>query len=250
MIDILLHISLQLGNSPVPAFAKSTFLISSVATINILLFASLALVIDAYLAILTKSWLRDCDRSWRYSNGVPRAREIRFQDFRDSNQESPSRKWTICLWIYGSGWPRTRRIRARPTPHGGSFPPAPHSSPSSAFRCLSPIILFNPHRPTAYPTLVIFVASVPFYLCTRHKRPFHVPSLQSSTSAHSTISFESNILLSCLRWRTKHENTDDAIVTWHKVVGENIRLASSNLLYATTSKAVGNLPVSPSLRPN
>jgi hypothetical protein len=82
--DILLHISLQLSNSSVLPYVEQQFIIPwNVTTVNILLFMSLALVlIDAYLAMLTKSWLRDFDRSWRSSN-VPeeraRTREMRFQ---------------------------------------------------------------------------------------------------------------------------------------------------------------------------
>ena len=54
--DILLHISLQLSNSSVPAYVEPlSFVPRNAAVVNTLLFTSLALVIvDAYLAVLTR----------------------------------------------------------------------------------------------------------------------------------------------------------------------------------------------------
>lgn len=98
------------------------------------------------------------------------------------------------------------------------------------------IILSNPHRPTAYPALVIFAAS------TSTSAPFTLP-LSRALQALIQRSHSSQIffaVFSCFKWRTTHENTDDAIVTCHKA---KIRLAISHRLYAATSKAVENLPV-------
>ena len=228
--DILLHISLQLSNSSVPAFAEPTFLISSsVAAVNILLFASLALVlIDAYLAMLTKSWLRDFDRSWRSSNVSEeraRAREIRFQGLE---------QWKLSEVV--------------------AFLPLLIQASLVLFGVSLLIILFDLHRPTAYSTLVIFAAGICLYLCATvisaldTSAPFTSPlsrALQELIQ-RSRSSRVFSIVLLCFKWRcgrTTHENMDDAIVTWHKVVGAEIRLAISNRLYAATSKAVENLPV-------
>ena len=66
-MDVLIHISQQLSNSTTPAYSPAEFAVSpSIATVNVLFFLSLALVlIDAFLAMLVKGWLREFDHSWR-----------------------------------------------------------------------------------------------------------------------------------------------------------------------------------------
>ena len=77
-MDVLIHISQQLSNSTTPAYAPAEFTVSpSIATVNVLFFLSLALVlIDAFLAMLVKSWLQEFDRGWRmYTVADLRAQE-------------------------------------------------------------------------------------------------------------------------------------------------------------------------------
>ena len=85
-MDVLIHISRQLSNSTTLAYTPTEFTVSpSIATVNVLFFLSLALVlIDAFLAMLVKSWLQEFDRGWRkYSVANLRAqeREQRLQGF-------------------------------------------------------------------------------------------------------------------------------------------------------------------------
>jgi len=66
-LDVLMHISRQLGNSTVPAYThiESTFTPNALC-INALLSISLVcMVIDAILAMLVKMWLRELDRQLR-----------------------------------------------------------------------------------------------------------------------------------------------------------------------------------------
>jgi hypothetical protein len=140
--DILLHISLQLSNSSVPAYVEPQFIVPpKVAAINTLLFASLALVlIDAYLAMLTKSWLRDFDQSWRSLNDPKeraRTREMRIQGLE---------RWKLA-WV----------VALLPLLIQGSL---------VLFGIALLILLFDLHHPTAYTTLAIFAAAVCFYFCT------------------------------------------------------------------------------------
>jgi len=66
-MDVLIHISQQLSNSTIPAYAPTEFTASlNTVVVNLLFFLSLALVlIDAFLAMLVKSWLQGFDRGWR-----------------------------------------------------------------------------------------------------------------------------------------------------------------------------------------
>jgi len=66
-MDVLIHISQQLSNSTIPAFAPTEFTASpNTVVVNLLFFLSLALVlIDAFLAMLVKGWLREFDREWK-----------------------------------------------------------------------------------------------------------------------------------------------------------------------------------------
>ena len=77
-MDVLIHISQQLSNSTTPAYTPTEFTVSpSIATVNVLFFLSLALVlIDAFLAMLVKSWLQEFDHGWRkYTVAKLRAQE-------------------------------------------------------------------------------------------------------------------------------------------------------------------------------
>jgi hypothetical protein len=252
--DILLHISLQLSNSSVLPYVEQQFIVPwDVTTVNILLFTSLALVlIDAYLAMLTKSWLRDFDRSWRSSN-VPeeraRTREMRFQGME---------RWKLAEVV--------------------TLLPLLIQASLVLFQAALLILLFNLHRPTAYSTLVIFSAGVCFYLFTTvvstfdTNAPFTSPlsrALQALLRQFRSLWVPSTIL-SHLRWHPNvddahtertvdDEHTDDAMVTLHPVEGAEIHCAISTRLYTATSKAVENFPVftelfdqwvhAPSLRP-
>jgi len=64
--DVLIHISQQLSNSTIPAYAPAEFTASPTTVVaNLLFFLSLALVlIGAFLAMLVKSWLQEFDRGW------------------------------------------------------------------------------------------------------------------------------------------------------------------------------------------
>jgi hypothetical protein len=227
--DILLHISLQLSNSSVLPFVEPQFIVPwNVTTVNILLFASLALVlIDAFLAMLTKSWLRDFDRSWRSSN-VPeeraRTREMRFQGL--------------------ERWKLVEVVTLLPLLIQGSL---------SLFGVALLVLLFNLHRPTAYSTLVVFAAGVFVYVCTAvvsaldTNAPFTSPlssTLQTLLRQFRSLSVPSTIL-SRLKWHANvdDEHTDDAMVTLRPVEGAGIHCAISTRLYKATSKAVENVPV-------
>jgi hypothetical protein len=140
--DILLHISLQLSNSSVPAYVEPQFIVPpKVAAINTLLFASLALVlIDAFLAMLTKSWLRDFDQSWRSLNDPKeraRTREMRIQGLE---------RWKLA-WVV-------------------TLLPLLIQASLVLFGVALLILLFNLHHPTAYTTLAIFAVAVCFYFWT------------------------------------------------------------------------------------
>ena len=225
--DILLHMSLQLSNSSVPAFAEPEFFVPSHwAVVNALLFASLALVlVDAYLAVLTRGWLRDFDRSWKSSN-VPeeraRKREMRLQGLR---------RWKLH-WVVAL------------------LPLLIQASLVLYFISLI-LMLLNLYRPIAYPTLVILAGGFFFYLSMivistlDTNAPF--TSLDSKvlqalirwSRLHRGVS----VVLSRFKWRpwsTTHEDTDDAEV---ELGGSVIHLAISNRLHAATSNAVENLPV-------
>src|SRR5258706_977076 len=66
--NTILHLSLQMHNSSVGAFVPEPFAVPhSVATVNILYFASLSLVIaTAVVAMMVKSWVREFDRDWAH----------------------------------------------------------------------------------------------------------------------------------------------------------------------------------------
>jgi len=239
--------SLQLSNSSVPAYVEPEFSVPvNVAVVNILLFASLALVlIDAYLAVLTKGWLRDFDRDWKSSN-VPeeraREREMRFQSLE---------RWKL--------------------PEVVALLPILIQASLVLFCFALLIILFNLHLPIAYSTLTILASALFFYLCTTvisaldAHAPFTSPPARALQALIRLFNLcrESPIITSCLNWHrgsTMRENTDiNEGVRRQEVKGAEIHLAISKRLYATTSKAVENVPVfielfdqcvqTPSLRP-
>ena len=217
--DILLHISLQLSNSSVPAYVEPrSFVPTNAAVVNTLLFTSLALVIiDAYLAVLTRGWLREFDRSWRNLN-VPeeraRAREMRFQALKQ--YRLPEVVGLLPLLIQAS---------------------------LVLFGVALIIMLFDLYRPTAYPTIVILVASVLFYFSTTVVSAIdtNAPFTSSfSRALHVIINirwFQSFfVALSHLKWGTG--TAKDVQVTQVET-----QLAIYNRLYTATSKAVENLPV-------
>jgi len=77
-MEVLIHISQQLNNSTISAYAPPEFTASpNTVVVNLLFFLSLALVlIDAFLAMLVKSWLQEFDRGWRkYTVADLRAQE-------------------------------------------------------------------------------------------------------------------------------------------------------------------------------
>ena len=71
-VGVLIHISQQLNNATVPAYATPEFTVSSkVAAVNVGFFLSLALVlVDAFLAMLIKSCLREFERGWKKYNAA------------------------------------------------------------------------------------------------------------------------------------------------------------------------------------
>jgi hypothetical protein len=225
--DILLRISLQLSNSSVPAFVEPEFFVASQwAAVNALLFASLALVlVDAYLAVLTRSWLRDFDRSWKYSS-VPeeraRKREMRLQGLKRWKLQ-----WVVALLPL--------LIQA-----------------SLILFCISLVLmLINLYRPIAYPTLGIFAAGFCFHLFTAVVSILdtNAPFMSFNSRALRALIRWSHlrrvffVILSRLKWRpwrTAHRDTDDAE---DELGGTEIHLAISNRLHAATSNAVENLPV-------
>ena len=214
--DILLHLSLQLSNSSVPAFVEPQFFVDSHwAVVNALLFASLALVlVDAYLAVLTRGWLRDFDRDWK-SSSVPeeraRKREMRLQGLKLWKLH-----WVVAL-----------------------LPLLIQASLVLFFVSLVLMLIYI-YRPIAYLTLGIFAAGGCCYLST-----ILVSTLDSNapfTSPHSKL-LRALIQWSRFRWRQwriTNKNTDDAKV---ELGGEEIHLAISNRLRDVTSNAVENLPV-------
>ena len=225
--DILLHLSLQLSNSSVPAFVEPPFFVESHwAVVNALLFASLALVlVDAYLAVLTRGWLRDFDRGWK-SSSVPeeraRKREMRLQGLN---------RWKLH-WVV-------------------ALLPLLIQASLVLFFISLVLILVNLYRPIAYPTLGIFAASGCFYLSATlistldTNAPF--TSLDSKVLRAlirwSRLRRGFSVTVSRLRWRqwrTMPDGTDDAKVA---LGGKEIHLAISNRLRAITSNAVENLPV-------
>jgi hypothetical protein len=241
--DILLHISLQLSNSSVLPYVEPQFTVpANVTTVNILLFASLALVLmDAFLAMLTKSWLRDFDRSWRSSN-VPeqraRTREMRFQGME---------RWKLAEVV--------------------TLLPLLIQASLFLFQVALLILLFNLHRPTAYSTLVVFAAGVCFYFFTTvvstfdASAPFTSPLSRALQALLPQFHSLWSTILSRLKWHPNedYEHTDDTMVTLHPVEGAEIHCAISTRLYTATSKAVENFPIftelfdqwvhTPSLRP-
>jgi hypothetical protein len=241
--DILLHISLQLSNSSVLPYVEPQFIVPpNVTAVNILLFASLALVLmDAFLAMLTKSWLRDFDRGWRSSN-VPeqraRTREMRFQGME---------RWKLAEVV--------------------TLLPLLIQASLVLFQVALLILLFNLHRPTAYSTLVVFAAGVCFYLFTTlvstfdANAPFTSPLSRALQALLPQFRSLWSAILSCLKWHPNegYEHTGDAMVTMHPVEGAEIHCAISTRLYTVTSKAMENFLIftelfdqwvhTPSLRP-
>jgi hypothetical protein len=199
------------------------------AAVNFLLFASLALVLcDASLAMLTKSWLRDFDRSWRSSN-VPeeraRARELRLQGLE---------RWKLADIV--------------------ALLPLLIQVSLLLFCGALLVILFNLHRPTAYSTLIVLAVAFLFYLSTivlsalDTNAPFTSPFSRAlqTFSRRSRLRQLFYVILSCFNWHPwaiAHTEADDAGAHWHKVEGTEIHLAISNRLHAAASKAVENLPV-------
>ena len=222
--DILLHISLQLSNSSVPAYVEPlSFVPANAAVTNTLLFTSLALVIvDAYLAVLTRGWLREFDRSWRASN-VPeeraRAREMRFQALKQ--YRLPEVVALLPLLIQAS---------------------------LILFGVALIIMLLDLYRPTAYPPLVIIVVGVLFYFSTTvvsaldTNAPFTSPfsrALQVLINIRwSQLQGLFSATLSHLSWGPRRNAAEDV-----QVMRTETQLAIYNRLYAATSKAVENLPV-------
>src|SRR5258706_3688735 len=221
--DILLHISLQLSNSSVPAFVEPQFFVDSHwAVVNALLFTSLTLVlVDAYLAVLTRGWLRDFDRGWK-SSSVPeeraRKREMRLQGLK---------RWKLH-WVV-------------------ALLPQLIQASLALFLISLVLILINLYRPIAYPTLGILAAGGCVYLST---------TLVSTVDANAPFtSLDSKVLRALIRWsgllsrlrwrqwRITHEDTGDAKVELGGNGGKEIHLAISNRLRAVTSNAVENLPV-------
>jgi hypothetical protein len=228
--DILLHISLQLNNSSVPAFVEPEFSVPPyMAAVNVLLFGSLALVlIDAYLAILTKTWLREFDRSWRSVN-VPderaKAREMRLQGLE---------QWRLAEVV--------------------ALLPLLIQVALVLFCAALLIMLFNLHYPTACLASVIFAAGLCFDLSTTvvsvfdPNSPFTSPTSRALQALirQSRLREASSAILSCLKWRpgaTKRMRMDDERVNRYRTEGTEPYFAISNRLYAATSKGVDNLPV-------
>jgi len=232
--DILLHISLQLSNSSVPPYVEPEFNVSSsVATVNILLFTSLALIlIDAYLAMLTKSWLRDFDRNFKSSN-VPKeratAREMRFQGLK---------RWKLSDVV--------------------TLLPLLIQASLILFCIALVIILFNLHRPTAYSTLIILAAGLCFHFSVTV-----ISVLDANAPFASPVSGKLRkgiqMLLNCCSRGDIHDDAEDAESQWCRQEKTDVHLAIYDRLYAATSKEVENIPVftslfdqwmhTPSLRP-
>jgi len=232
--DILLHISLQLSNSSVPPYVEPEFNISlNVATINVLLFMSLALIlIDAYLAMLTKSWLRDFDRNFKSSN-VPKeratAREMRFQGLK---RYKLSKVVTLLPLL----------IQA-----------------SLILFCIALVtLLFNFHHPTAYSTLIILAVGFCFQFSVTVISVLDINAPFASPVSRA-LKGGIQVLLNCCSWRATHGATEDAEGQQQRQEKTEVHLAIYDRLYASTSKEVENLPVftslfdqwmhTPSLRP-
>jgi hypothetical protein len=214
--DILLHMSLQLSNSSIPAFVEPEFSVASHwAVVNALLFASLALVlVDAYLAVLTRGWLRDFDRGWKSSN-VPEER-ARKREMRLQGLQRWKLHWVVAL-----------------------LPLLIQASLVLYFISLV-LMLIHLYRPIAYPTLAILAVGFCSYLST-------IAISTLDTNAPFT-SLDSKVLqaltqwsrLKWRSWRATHENTDGAK---GELGGSDIHLAISNRLCDATSNAVENLPI-------
>ena len=219
--DILLHISLQLSNSSVPAFVEPQFFVSpNVIVVNALLLASLALVlVDAYLAMVTRGWVRDFDRTWRSSN-VPEER-ARKREMRLQGLERWKLHWVVALL------------------------PLLIQTSLLFFGAALLIMLFNLYRPIAYPTLVILAFGTCFFVSTTvaptldPSAPFTCPVSNTLQSLiHNRWSyFQFSAIPQCNRssWRPMHTDTDSTKA--------DVRLAISDRLYTATSKAVENVPV-------
>jgi len=214
--EILLHISLQLHNTSLPAFVEPEFFVDPRwANVNALLFASLALVlVDAYLAVLTRGWLRDFDRSWKSSN-VPEER-ARKREMRLQGLNRWKLRWVVAL-----------------------LPLLIQASLVLYFISLG-LMLITIYRPIAYPTLAILVVGFCSYLCT-----IMISTLDTNSPFPSLYS---EVLQALIQWsrhkwssrRTTHSTTDGANV---ESGGSEIHLAISDRLRAATSHAVENLPV-------
>ena len=229
--DILLRISLQLGNSSVSPYVEPPFFVPTTAAIvNALLFTSLALVLlDAFLAVLTRTWLRDFDRGWRSSN-VPEerasAREMRLQGLK---------RWKLP-WVV-------------------ALLPLLIQASLILFGVALIVMLFDLHRPTACAALTIFAAGVLFYVSTTvisaldTNAPFTNPftkALQVLINVRWSPVYQV-FLATLLRrnWppgRTTRKGADGGQINGRMERTET-HLAIYNRLYAATSKAVENLPV-------
>jgi hypothetical protein len=141
-VEVLLHISRQLGNSTLPAFEPSNFTVATnVAAVNILLFLSLALVlIDAFLAMLVKSWLREFDRGWRKFNAA---------DLRAEERER--RVQGIDKWKMGALV---------------SLLPLLIQTSLSLFGVGVLVLIFPLHLPSAYLSLIGLLVGVILYILT------------------------------------------------------------------------------------
>jgi hypothetical protein len=114
---------------------------SNDATVNGLLFTSLALVLmDGYLAMLIKSWIRDFDQSWKTLND-PKER-ARMREMRIQGLERWKLAWVVALL------------------------PLLIQASIVLFGVALLILLFNLHRPIAYSTTALFAAGLCFYFCT------------------------------------------------------------------------------------
>jgi len=77
-MNVLIHISQQLSNSTIPAYAPTAFTASpNIVAVNLLFSLSLALIlIDIFLAILIRPWIQEFDRGWKkYTVADLRAQE-------------------------------------------------------------------------------------------------------------------------------------------------------------------------------
>ena len=141
-VEVLVHISQQLGNSTLLAFEPSDFKVApNVAVVNVLFFLSLTLVlIDAFLAMLVKSWLREFDRGWRKFNAA---------DLRAEERER--RVQGIERWRMGALV---------------SLLPVLIQASLSLFGVGVLVLIFPLHLPSAYLSLLSFLVGVILYIFT------------------------------------------------------------------------------------